>query len=153
MRLKLQHSELKWLHVRVVCQVCVAILWACQEGRYRMRTSLLPVSGLNPQLLDTAGRPPHTHTQPHTTHILHSALIMYVCVCVCVWPSLGAMMSRMSSSLLLYFLVSLPRCQRRALNDPFGKLLRSKLSSACSHDSLEKLNSTRWPHLDVPLQF
>lgn len=150
MRLKLQHSELKWGHVRLVCQVCVAILWACQEGRYRMRTSLLPVSGLNPQLLDMAGRPlthTHTHTQPRTTHTLHSALIMYVCMCVHVCMCVAVM----SSSLLLYFLVSLPHCQRLALNDQFGKLLRSKLSSACSHDSLETLNSTRWPHLDVPL--
>lgn len=48
------------------------------------------------------------------------------------------------------FPVSIPRCQRLALNEQFGTTSPCKLSSACSNDSLEKLKSTRCPHLDFP---
>ena len=74
----------------VVSQVCVGILWGCQEGRYRTRTSLHPASGPNPPLLDMAGRSlTHTYTLTHVLHCMFT-LIMSVCVCVCVWVAYPA---------------------------------------------------------------
>lgn len=65
----------------VVFQVCAGILWGCQEDRYRMRTFLLLVSGLNPQLQDTAGRYLSTNSYIRVSwHVYPDN----ECVCICV---------------------------------------------------------------------
>lgn len=68
----------------VVFQVCAGILWGCQEDRYRMRTFLLLVSGLNPQLQDTAGRYLSTNSYIRVSwHVYPDN--EWVCVYMCGW--------------------------------------------------------------------